>query len=59
MKDFGLDSYSICIDDVTADDLINKFDMLVENKQQILMKIEAYLSAAREKRNTLINTIKR
>lgn len=59
MRDFGLENYAISIDDVSCNLLMNKFNQLLNNENDVKTKITNYLTFAESERVKLIETIKK
>ena len=58
MKDMNLEEYVLDINDVTAQELENKFESLTRNQEKIKDNIKKYIQFANEKRNQLIEELK-
>lgn len=58
MRDFGLSDYVIDIKDLTCSNLINMFDKMIKNEDEIKNKIDDYLKFATEARLKLIDELK-
>lgn len=59
MKDMGLSEYVISIYDVSKEDLIKKFKLMVKNKAEIKNKIRKYNAKAKEDTKLLIKELSR
>lgn len=54
MKDMGLSDYVVSIYHVTAENLIERFEKLVQSKDEVKQKINNYILEARKKRSNII-----
>jgi len=58
MHDIGLDDYIISIYDVTKDELINRFEKLIQNEEVVLHKIKKYNGQINSKQEELMRKCK-
>lgn len=59
MEDMGLQDYYLRIDNVTFNNLKQKFEYLVQTEETVKNKINDYLKFAKEQRRVLINIIRK
>jgi len=59
MQDMGLEKYSVSISDVSAEVLIRKFEMLVDEKDEIVEKINYKLIDAEREKLEIIELLRR
>lgn len=59
MEDMGLQDYYLRIDNVTFNNLKQKFEYLVQTEETVKNKINDYLKSAKEQRRVLINIIRK
>ena len=59
MQDMGLEKYSVSISDVSGEVLIRKFKMLVNEKDEIVKKINDKLIDAEREKLEIIELLRR
>lgn len=57
MKDMGLDEYSIKIGELTFEKLVYKFELMLNNEEEINKKVDDYIAEGKKIYNQMINTI--
>jgi colanic acid/amylovoran biosynthesis protein len=58
MNDMGLSNLGIPIEDVSSERLIEAFKYLVENKNEVVSKIDQYMNLVKFKRKEMLNFLK-